>query len=342
MILYFGNVKMVNGKLQGEAISLKMYEIYDVHMHHYIGFSRLHNIVTTFTFFWKHRKGTTLVHIASYSTLAFYYAFYVSILCKLFNKKYITVVHGGDFPNRLNKSKFLCSVFFNSAILVISPSNFLKYHLELHGFKSICIPNFIPIELFNFKERSNLQPKILWVRTFHEIYNTRMAARAIQHLVRKYPNIKLLMVGREEDQELALFKECVHELKLSDHIEIAGQLTRQEWVNRSTDYDIFISTTTIDNTPMSVIEAMALGLPVISTNVGGVPYIINSGEDGILVENNDDLAMAEAIDQLLMNPELVKKITKNGRLKAEKFSWEAVKVDWISALKYARGKAGEK
>ena len=336
MILYFGNVKKVDGKLIGEAITHKLVEIYDTRFHHYIGFSKPHQLYSSLMMFVKYHKRTSLVHIATYSTLSFYYTLYIVLLSKLFNKKYITVVHGGNYPSRLNKSKRLCNFIFKGATKIITPSNFLKHHFSLHGFNAVCIPNFIPLEKFEFKPRKVLQPTILWVRTFHKIYNTKMAARAIHRLVAKHPQIQLLMVGRAEDNERNEFEALVKQLGIEKNIIIAGPLQREEWVALSVNYDIFISTTTIDNTPMSIIESLALGLPVISTNVGGVPYLLTHNENALLVNTDDDSAMADAIDRLLTTPALVEKLTFNGRALAETFSWEVVKKDWVKVLEEAR------
>ena len=83
---------------------------------------------------------------------------------------------------------------------------------------------------------------------------------------------------------------------------------------------------------MSVIEAMALGLPVVSTNVGGIPYLISNEENGLLVEPGDAEAMANAIIRLIENPELAENLSNKGRLKAEKFNWPEVKELWLELL----------
>ena len=96
------------------------------------------------------------------------------------------------------------------------------------------------------------------------------------------------------------------------------------------DHDIFINTTDFDNLPVSVIEAMALGLPVVSTNVGGVPYLIDHERDGILVPARQPKLMAEAIDKLLKNNAYGATISMAARKKAEMFDWQTIKHQWHS------------
>ena len=101
---------------------------------------------------------------------------------------------------------------------------------------------------------------------------------------------------------------------------------------RYTRKAMFINTTNFDNMPVSVIEAMALGLPVISTNVGGIPYLIDNEKDGFLVNKNDAMAFVEAIKKVVNNVEFTQKITSNARNKAEDFNWSNVKNLWVSML----------
>ena len=96
-------------------------------------------------------------------------------------------------------------------------------------------------------------------------------------------------------------------------------------------FDIFINTTDFDNTPVSLMEAMALGLPIVSTNVGGLPYLIDNGKDGFLVDNKNPLAMANSIQNLI--EENLTEVATNARTKAESFSWENVRTKWLSILK---------
>jgi glycosyltransferase involved in cell wall biosynthesis len=109
---------------------------------------------------------------------------------------------------------------------------------------------------------------------------------------------------------------------------ITGRKSKQEWRELSEDYSIFLSTTNIDNTPISVIEAMALGLPVVSTDVGGVPFIIQSGQNGILYPAKDAQAGANAILSILNDSTLSQNLSSNGRKTVEEWDWEVVKLKW--------------
>ena len=119
-----------------------------------------------------------------------------------------------------------------------------------------------------------------------------------------------------------------HDLKIS----FPGKLKKKEWAKLSTGYDVFLNTTYIDNTPISVIEAMALGLAVVSTNVGGMEDLVSNNVDGVLVPSGDEKAMYEAIDHLIENPLETVAMTLKAREKVTEFDWEIVKEEWNRLL----------
>jgi glycosyltransferase involved in cell wall biosynthesis len=88
----------------------------------------------------------------------------------------------------------------------------------------------------------------------------------------------------------------------------------------------------VDNTPVSVLEAMACGLCVVSTRVGGIPYLLQHGRDALLVPPNDPEAMAAAVRRVLTEPALAESLSHNARLKAEQFDWSAILPQWQALL----------
>jgi glycosyltransferase involved in cell wall biosynthesis len=139
------------------------------------------------------------------------------------------------------------------------------------------------------------------------------------------------MVGPDKDGSLESTKKYTEELGLN--VVFTGKLPKEKWLELSHNYDIFINTTHIDNTPISVMEAMAMGLPVISTNVGGIPYLLEDKVDGLLVTDCDNIAMANSIKYIIENPEIASKIIYSARAKVEFFDWNSVKKLWNNLLK---------
>lgn len=279
----------------------------------------------------KNRNIVDLVLIDTYSTQNFWYAISVAWLCRIFKLPYIPILHGGNLPDRLKSNKKSCDTYFKNAMANVAPSYYLKEIFEKAGYNNlILIPNSLEIEKYPFFERNIETPKLLWVRSFSEIYNPKLAISIFGKLKEKYPDAGLCMVGPEKDGSLAECKVLAENLQLD--VKFTGLLPKKDWVQLSKNYNIFINTTNFDNMPVSVIEAMALGLPVISTNVGGIPKLIANGEEGILVAPKNAKQFVDAVEKLMGDRPTVDYLTKNARQKAKTFDWKSVKKSWISLL----------
>lgn len=280
----------------------------------------------------RYKRDTKVVLIDSYSTFAFWYTIIIAFLCKRFDIPYITIVHGGNFPFRLKKSPRITHYVFRSAAEIVSPSFYLKEAFERHKYKVACIPNSLCLSDFPFLLRKSVSGNLLWVRSFHEIYNPCMAIEVLMELKKKFPAAKLCMVGGKKDSSFEQVMRRIDAFKLSDSVSITGALARTAWVELSMEYDVFINTSSVDNTPLSILEAMSLGFPVVSTNVGGVPYLISDCLNGLLVDSNDSKKMAERICFLIENPLVAQGLGVAGRAYVEKFDWGSVQTKWYDLL----------
>ncbi|QED37737.1 glycosyltransferase family 4 protein [Antarcticibacterium arcticum] len=281
-------------------------------------------------FFANYRRADYIL-IDVYSTQNFWYAVLLGRLSHSFSKKYIPILHGGDLKNRFRQTPGATSKLLGNAHRIISPSVYLKTEVENLGFSHVqYIPNPLRLNKYQFKKRENFEPKLLWVRAFDEIYNPLLALKTFRLLLKIYPEAELCMVGPYKDGSLAAATKYVKKHSLP--VKFTGKLKKKEWLKLSAVYDIFINSSSIDNTPVSVIEAMALGLPVISTNVGGIPFLIEDGRTGLLVAPNDPEAMAKKILSLVEDPEKGRFLAENGRAKTAEFDWEIIKIEWSKVL----------
>ncbi|UAB86183.1 glycosyltransferase family 4 protein [Zunongwangia sp. SCSIO 43204] len=268
------------------------------------------------------------VIIDVYSTQNFWYAYLCGKICKLNGILYINILHGGNLEKRL-KTKYL--PFFRNAEYNIAPSQFLLSKFLTSGLENLkFIPNSIPLEEYKFKSRYELKPKLLWVRAFAEIYNPFLAIQLLEALLQDYKDAELFMVGPKKDESYEQCKKYVEEHNLPVHF--TGKLEKQDWHQLSEQCDLFINTARIDNTPVSIVEAMALGLPVLSSNVGGIPYLIIDQEDGVLYNNADLEDLIAKTKDLLENSVKISNISLRARKKIEGFNWEIVKKLWLNIL----------
>src|SRR5690606_41946312 len=220
----------------------------------------------------SHRKKVDVVLIDTYSTQNFYYALLVSQLCRGLALPYIPILHGGNLPSRLKTNPLWSQMLFKPAFALVSPSVYLKEAFEASGYKKLqYIPNSLELEQYEFQEKEYSEVTLLWVRAFASIYNPELAVHVLKALQVQGINASLWMVGPHTDGSMERVKSLATNFGVS--VTITGELPKKDWIALAKDYNIFINTTNYDNMPVSVIEAMALGLPVVSTNVGGLPYL---------------------------------------------------------------------
>lgn len=279
----------------------------------------------------KYKRCVSLVLIDTYSTLNFYYALCCSQWCRILGLRYVCNLHGGNLPQRLKHNPRLCHLIFAHATYNVAPSLYLKNAFEYHGYPHVVyIPNTIEIKNYPFSRRVFDTPKLLWVRSFAKLYNPEMAVQVLKSLQDQGYDAELCMVGPDSDGTLRHVRQLAQSLGVT--VTFKGKLTKAEWTDLSKAYNVFINTTNFDNTPVSVIEAMALGLPVVSTNVGGMPFLIKDQEQGLLVPANDANAMTDAIIQLFKAPEQREAMIANARQLTEQFDWQEVKGLWNAVI----------
>lgn len=277
-------------------------------------------------------KRVDFVLIDVYSTQNFWYAVIITQLCRFLKVKYIAKLHGGNLPQRLKCNPYLCKLIFKNSYKNVAPSNYLKSEFSKDfNDNLIYIPNTIEIKNYDFYNRETSIPKLLWVRSFSKIYNPKMAIKVLAELKKNFPDVELCMVGPDKEE---LLNECKLFAKSLDvKVEFTGKLSKPDWIELSKKYNVFINTTHFDNTPISVIEAMALGLPVVSTNVGGIPFLLKDKLNSMLVNDNDANAMVYAVETILLNNAQRLEIIGNARKLVETFDWNEVRKEWFKVLK---------
>lgn len=265
-----------------------------------------------------------------FSGPAFIYASFAIIIAWLRNKKIVGVLRGGNLPNYLQHFKWLKLRILSKAQLLISPSGYLKNAFDKLGLRTEIIPNIVDLKKYTSRHRSSVQPKILWIRRYIDLYNPLMAVRAIKIIKQSYKNVHLTMAGGGDNKWV---RDFIKNEGLENNVTLLGFVSKEEINNLGQQHDIFINTANIDNFPVTVVESMAMGMLVISTNVGGIPYLLTDGVNAQLVDKNDELAMANSVIKLCNDPELADKLCTNTQKTVSGFSWDAIKLKYLDIFK---------
>jgi glycosyltransferase involved in cell wall biosynthesis len=209
----------------------------------------------------------------------------------------------------------------------VVPSPFLGRAIRPLGFEAEMIPNIIDASKYTFRARSHPAPRLFWMRSFHEIYNPALAVRVFAAVKRDWPDATLVMAGPDRGQEPAV-RALAADLGLQSAVRFAGFLDMPSKIAEFDAADIYLNTNRVDNTPVSVIEACASGVPIVATRVGGVSDLLTDGDTALLVREGDERSMTEAVKRLLVEPDLAGRLVSAGRRLAESCSAEVVMPHW--------------
>jgi glycosyltransferase involved in cell wall biosynthesis len=282
---------------------------------------------------WFRQKQYQVAQVDLFSGRAFRLAELVCTLLRLIRKPYILTLHGGQLPEFSTKYSRRVRYLLNSAAAVTTPSNYLLEAMQPYRGDIILIPNPITLKNYHFRVRDKLEPQLLWLRALHTIYNPTLAISVINELVQNGINAHLYMVGPDKgDGSKEAVLESINQYGLQDRIKLIGGVPKQDipdWLDRA---DILINTTNADNTPISLLEAMACGLIIVSTNVGGIPTLVKDGVEGLLVPANHVEAMYVAIRRVLEDKDLANSLSWNARKHVEQFDWPKVLPKWDRLL----------
>ena len=333
MILYFGNKLSTHGYTPTMIEQLlpdleKRYTIISAS-------AKLNPLLRLMEMIWifiKNINHVKLILIDTYSTNSFYYTCVLTVMSSLFSKPYCPILHGGGLPNRLASSPRLSRFMFGKSFINISPSIYLKQIFEREGFTILHIPNFIEVLNYPMTIRKKFRPRILWVRSFHKIYNPVLAIYVLEKLLKRWNDTELCMVGPDKDGSMKDVIRLAKELNITNHLKITGKVKRKDWIELSKKYDIFINTSQVDNHPVTLLEIMALGLPIVTTNVGGIPFIIKNKKNGLLVKSNNAEEMADRISMLISGEIDGKLITRNAREEILELDKNKVIKKWYSLV----------
>jgi L-malate glycosyltransferase len=287
-------------------------------------YARLADIVRTLVRN-KHNIDIQIVHV--YGGRSFVVEDVASQLGSRYGFGIIMMLHGGDLPKFIKRFPGWARRVFNRAHLIAAPSEYLARAMRDFGFDCRVTPNMIDTDLYPFRHRQKVAPNLFWMRSFHPIWNPTMAVKVLAELHTVLPHATLVMGGQDKGLQ-ATTKALAAQLGVAEAVRFPGFLDPPGKWREGNDADIFISTNHIDNMPIAVVEACAMGLPVVTTCVGGIPDLLKNEETALLVKDNDVSGMVNAICRLVLDPELAGKLSANGRELAEKSSWKQVRLLW--------------
>lgn len=258
------------------------------------------------------------------------------IVAKLLRRPVILNYHSGEAPDHLRRSALARRVMRSWVDLNVVPSAFLREVLASFGISARVVTNTIDPDRFAYRVREPLRPRLLSTRNLEPIYNVACVVRAFALVQARYPDAELTIVGTGSDEPA--LRALVEERALRN-VTFAGRVPPSDVHRYYAASDIYVQTPRIDNMPLSVLEAFASGLPVVSTGVGGVPAILADGVHGLLAPDDDEEAIAASVVELLKSPIYARQLAAAARESCSAYEWPAARNGWLAAYTEVAGSA---
>ena len=295
--------------------------------------------VVTQLWYWpllvRELRKADVVHVFSASYSSFLLSPLPAVIVgRLLRKAVVLNYHSGEAPDHLRRSAVARRVMRSWVDLNVVPSAFLRDVLAGFGIPSRVVTNTIDLQRFAYRVRDPLRPRLLSTRNLEPIYNVGCVVRAFARVQERFPDAELTIVG-SGSEETAL-RALVRARGLR-HVTFAGRVAPDQIHRFYADADIYVQTPRIDNMPLSVLEAFASGLPVVSTDVGGVPAILTHGTHGLLAPDDDDKTIAAHVLTLLESPSRAQQLAAAGRESCAAYEWPVAREGWRAAYAEALG-----
>lgn len=280
---------------------------------------------------WHMAREVAVVHLMANSGWAWHlFAAPAIWIGRLQRVPVIVNYRGGNAAEFLSRAPRWVKRTMMAADARIVPSRFLQEVFAREGIDAQIIPNVIDTAHFKPKRGREADGtlRIVVTRNLERIYDIGTALQAFAMLSERLPNAILTIAG--EGPERASLEKLAKDLHIADRVTFAGLLDRSAISALYGDADLMLNPSTVDNMPNSMLEAFAAGVPVVSTNVGGIPHIARDGETALLVPPRSPSAMAEAAYRVLTDRALSTRLRNRGLEEAQRYTWTEVRNAWLS------------
>lgn len=276
-----------------------------------------------------------VIHVSSAALSSFLLTTTPAILlAKLFRRRVVLNYHAGQAVEHLRDWARTAIPVIRMCDATVVPSLWLVDVFAGHGLKARAIFNHVELEAFRFRERKPLRPVFLSNRNFDPIYNVPCVLRAFSIIQRRFREASLVVAGdgpqRSEIEALA------RELNLKN-VEFKGLLAPEAMPRLCDEADIYLNASNVDNMPLSILEAFSSGLPVVTTNAGGIPYMVEHEHTGLVVRMNDHEALAASALRLLGDEDLAARLALAARADCDKYRWDVVRPQWLEFYREVAG-----
>lgn len=253
------------------------------------------------------------------------------LIKKFLHKPYVVYGRGSDvylpwrFKNLISKS-----ILKNADAVIVLTEDMKREIQKIWNRNVFVVPNGINLERFENLSKKDLRSKIeikeekviMFVGSLRPVKGVKYLIEAMKITADKNKNMRLFIVGDGEERKY--LENLVRNLNIERYVTFVGKVPNEKVPEYMAASDVFVLPSLSEGFPVTVVEAMASGLPIVATNIRGLPEIIKNGENGFLVKPESPIEIAEKVLLLLEDDELRERISRNNKGKAKEYSWEAI------------------
>jgi len=269
-----------------------------------------------------------IAHVFSASYWSFLLAPVPAILvARALRVRIVLHYHSGEAEDHLERWGLLVHPWLRLVDEIVVPSCYLQQVFGGHGYSARVIPNVVDTSRFRYRARAPLRPRLLSTRHLEQIYSVDTILEAFALLRAQYPEATLTVAGAGSEAG----RLCGLAASLGISPDFVGRVEPEAMPALYDRADIFVNASVVDNQPVSLLEAFAAGLPIVSTGTGDIPAMLDNGELGLIVPQEDPAAMAKAVAGLLEDPDRALSMSGSARREVERYAWPLVRQEWARA-----------
>ncbi len=276
-------------------------------------------------------RDVDVAHVFSASYWSFLLAPVPAIVAaRLMGKRVLLHYHSGEADDHLARWGALVHPWLRLVGEIVVPSVYLRGVFARHGYRTRVIRNIVDLSRFSYREREALSPRLLSVRNFEPYYRVDTTLEAFALVKARYPEATLTVAGSGSEEER--LRRLTASLG-TDGVRFMGRVEPWRIPALYDDADIFVNCSEVDNQPVSLLEAFASGLLVVSTATGDIAAMVRDGETGLIVPPGDPAATAKAVAALVESPEHAMLIARRARREVEEYAWSRIREEWASVYR---------
>jgi glycosyltransferase involved in cell wall biosynthesis len=279
---------------------------------------------------WRAAGMVDTLHIFSAS----YWSFLVAtapawFVARMRGKKSIINYRSGEAPDHLAHSRTALAILRRASRIVV-PSSYLVRVFRENGLQATIVPNLVDVSQFSYRLRKPLKPNLVCARSLEPYYRVDLVVRAFARVREEFPEAHLCIVG--DGSMRTRISDLIRTLGLTS-VQFAGNILREQIGRFYDQADIFVNASSVDNMPVSLLEAFASGTPVVSSAPDGIRAIVDHEQTGLLSAPGDWQSLAANVIRLLREPDLALRLVENAHEQSREYSWEPVRAKWLETYR---------